>query len=118
MPAKNRGRYFFTEQQIQKYNRTIVPLGNLDCDASLELRKIGRSNLTNKRYQDAGVFFAGVAAQMTSALQFLVEILRSAQQPSGTPLHQQPLDRAAMRWGLRWISAKAQDERFLLSIPS
>lgn len=40
--------------------------------------------MTDKRYRDAGVFFAAVADQMTSALQFLMEIVRSAQQPSGT----------------------------------
>jgi hypothetical protein len=83
MPAKYKGRYFFMDQQMQEYNRTIVRLHNLCGDAFLELRKIARSNLTNKRYQDAGDFFADVSAQMTSALQFRVEILRSAQQPSG-----------------------------------
>jgi hypothetical protein len=85
MPAKNRGRrYFFTGQKIQEYNRTIIRLRNLECDAFLELRKIARLNLVSKRCQDAGVFFAAVAAEMTSALQFLVELLHSAQQPSRT----------------------------------
>ncbi len=84
MPAKNKGPYFFADQQMQEYNRTITRLRNLGCEASLELRKIGRSNVSTKRYQDAGDFFAAVAAQMTAALQFLVEILRSAQQPSRT----------------------------------
>jgi hypothetical protein len=84
MPAKYKGRYFFTDQQMQEHNRTIGRLHNLCGDAFLEFKKIARSNLANKRYQDAGDFFADVAAQMTSALQFLAEILRSAQQPSGT----------------------------------
>src|SRR5438105_4477545 len=84
MPAKYKGPYFFTEEQVQKYNRTLGRLRNLVRDAFLELRKIGRSNLTNKRYRDAGVFFATVAAQMTPALQFLVQIQNSAQRPSRT----------------------------------
>src|SRR6476660_4267095 len=73
MPARYEGPYFFTAQLLQNHNRTIIRLRNLDRDACLELRKIGRSNLTNKRYLDAGVFLSEVAAHMTSALQFLVE---------------------------------------------
>ena len=85
MPAKYEGWCLLRDQQ-QKYHRTIIRLHNLNCDACLELRKIGPSNSTNKRYQDAGVFFSAVAAQMTSGLQFLVEIPHSAQQPSCPPV--------------------------------
>lgn len=84
MPAKYKGRYCFTERQAQEYNRTLGHLRNLYGDAFRELRKVGRSNLTHKRYRDAGVFFAKVAAQMIYALQILVEIRSSAQQPSCT----------------------------------
>jgi hypothetical protein len=83
MPAKYKGPYSFTDRQVQEYNRTLRRLRNLHGnagDAVGELRKIGRSNLTNKRYTDAGDFFAKVAAQMTSALQFLMAIRSSAQQ--------------------------------------
>jgi hypothetical protein len=84
MPAKYKGRYFFTDRQIREFDRTIGRLHKLYGGAFLELRKTVRSNLTNKRYQDAGVLFAAMADQVASALQFLLEILRSAQQPSST----------------------------------
>ena len=84
MSAKYKRPYIFTELQVEKYDRTIRRLRNLDGDAFSELREAGRWNLTNKRYSDAGVVLVKVAAQMTCALQFLVEILRSAQQPSRT----------------------------------
>ena len=84
MPAKHNGRYFFMERQLQEYTRTIDRLRNLNCVALLKLREIGRWNWSNKRYKDAGDFFSAVAAQMILALQFLVAIRSSAQQPSGT----------------------------------
>jgi len=79
MPAKYKGRYFFTERQLQEDTGTLGHLRKLLRDAFRELRQIVRSNLTNKRYMEAGQFLA-TATQMISALQFLGEILSSARE--------------------------------------
>src|SRR5437764_12493950 len=77
VPAKFKGLYRFTERQVDDYNSTLRRLRRLHRDALSELRQIEPSNLNNKRYTRAGAFLGMVATQMTSALQFLVEILSS-----------------------------------------
>lgn len=78
MPAKYKGRYLFTERQLQEYDRTLAYLRRLHRDALRELRQVNRSNLTHKRYAQSSVFLTSVGTQIISAVKSLVEILRSA----------------------------------------
>ena len=79
MPTRNNGRRsFFTQQQIEQINGTYDYLRQLHRDVLRQLRQMGRSISTDKR-ADALLF--GVAGQIVGALQFLVAISSSAQEP-------------------------------------
>jgi len=77
MPVKNNGRYFFTKRQIHQIDRMYDHLRQLHRDAFRELQKIGRSTLTDNR---VAAFLRTIADQIIGALQFLAEILSSAQE--------------------------------------
>jgi len=79
MQARFKGPYFFTQQQADGYNRTLGNLREVHGDAFRELRLIVLSNLTKKSYMQAGESLTSVASQINSGLQFIMEILCSAQ---------------------------------------
>jgi hypothetical protein len=77
MPAKIKGRNFFTEQQRQQIIGTYDYLRELHRDAYPGLRQLGGSTSADKR---ADVLLSRMAEEIGSAVKFLVEILSSAQE--------------------------------------
>jgi hypothetical protein len=75
MLRKNQRPFLFTEVQLQQLKRTEDSLRKLNRDALRELRRIGFTDLTNRKYSEAGESFQIVATQMISALRFREEIL-------------------------------------------
>jgi hypothetical protein len=75
MLRKNQRPFLFTEVQLQQLKRTEDSLRKLNRDALRALRRIGFTDLTNRKYSEAGQSLRIVATQIISALQFREEIL-------------------------------------------
>jgi hypothetical protein len=72
MPAKYKGRYVYTEQQIQQIYETYDYLRELHRDIYRALRQLSGSTDTD--------FYCGAAEEIVGALKVLVEISNSAQE--------------------------------------
>src|SRR5438132_13614248 len=55
MLDKKRRRFFFTDRQMQQLVRTNDRLRQSNGSALRELRRVGRSNLSSKKYKEAGI---------------------------------------------------------------
>ncbi len=80
MLDKKGRRFFFTDRQMQQLVHTNDLLRQSNGSAWRELRRVGRSNLTSKKYKEAGIRLEMVAAQITSVLQLREDILISARE--------------------------------------
>jgi len=80
MLDKKGRRFFFTDRQKQQLVRTNDRLRQSNGSAWRELRRVGRSNLTSKKYKEAGIRLQMEAAQIIGVVQFREEILISARE--------------------------------------
>src|SRR5438309_4153447 len=80
MLDKKGRRFFFTHRQMQQLVLTNDRLRQSNGSAWRELRRVGRPNLTSKKYKEAGIRLQMVAAQIIGVLQFREDILISARQ--------------------------------------
>ena len=80
MLNKKGRRFFLTDWQMRQLVRSNDLLRQSNGSALRELRRVGRSNLTSKRYKEAGICLQMVAAQIIGVLQFREEILISARE--------------------------------------
>src|SRR5205814_3780614 len=83
MPRKNQGPVKFTDSQVQQLKRTNKNLRKLNRAARDELRRIGRMDLTDRQYREAGESFGTIATRMIGALRFYhaIEKAEPQQQP-------------------------------------
>ena len=86
MLDKKGRRFFLTDPQMQQLVRSNDRLRQSNRSALRELRRVGRSNLTSKKYKEAGICLEMVAAQIIGVLQFREDILISARQPGAVEL--------------------------------
>jgi len=80
MLDKKGRRVFFTDRQMQQLVLTNDRLRQSNGSALRELRRVGRSNLTSKKYKEADIRLQMVAAQIIGVLQLREEILISARE--------------------------------------
>ena len=80
MLDKSRRRFFFSDRQMQQVVRTNDLLRQSNGSALRELIRVGRPNLTSKKYKEAGIRLQMVAAQIIGVLQFREDILISARE--------------------------------------
>jgi hypothetical protein len=78
MLDKQGRRFFFTGRQMQQLVLTNDRLRQSNGSALRELRRVGRANLTSKKYKEADSCLQMVADQIIGVLQFREEILISA----------------------------------------
>ena len=103
MLDKKERRFFFTDRQFQQLILTNDRLRQSNGSALRELRRVGRSNLTSKKYKQAGIRLQMVAAQIIGVLQLREDILISARE-QGAVLnaaiqeHYQPVGWLEERW--------------------
>ena len=86
MLDKKERRFFFTDRQMQQLVLSNDRLRQSNGSALRELRRVGRPNLTSKRYKEAGICLQMVAAQIIGVLQFREEILISARDQGAVEL--------------------------------
>ena len=86
MLDKKGRRFFFSDRQMQQLVHTNDLLRQSNGSAWRELRRVGRSNLTSKKYKEAGICLEMVAAQIIGVLQFREDILISARQQGAVEL--------------------------------
>ena len=86
MLDKKGRRFFFSDRQMQQLVHTNDRLRQSNGSAWRELRRVGRSNLTSKKYKEAGICLEMVAAQIIGVLQFREDILISARQQGAVEL--------------------------------
>jgi hypothetical protein len=84
MLRKDQRPFCFTDSQVQELNRINYKLRKLNRSAHDQLRWLGRPSLTTGQYREASESLGNIATQMTSALRFRRQILRTGreQQPS------------------------------------
>jgi hypothetical protein len=80
MLDKKGRRFFFTDQQMQQLVLTNDLLRQSNGSALRELRRVGRPNLTSKKYKEPGIRLEMVAAQITNVLKLREDILISARE--------------------------------------
>jgi len=86
MLDKKGRRFFFSDRQMQQLVHTNDLLRQSNGSAWRELRRVGRSNLTSKKYKEAGIRLQIVAAQIIGVLRFREEILISAREQGAVEL--------------------------------
>ena len=80
MLDKKRRRFFFTDRQMQQLVRTNDRLRQSNGSSLRELRRVGRSNLSSKKYKEAGICLEMVAGQIIGVLQLREDLLISARE--------------------------------------
>lgn len=88
MLSKKDRPFFFTDQQMEQLKSTNGTLLRLNRDVRRELRRIGRSNISDKKYRVAGLLLGNLAMRMISVVQLREDVLDSgrAQEPAGVDL--------------------------------
>ena len=86
MLDKKGRRFFLTDPQMQQLVRSNDRLRQSNRSALRELRRVGRSNLTSKKYKEAGIRLEMVAAQIIGVLQLREDILISAREQGAVEL--------------------------------
>jgi len=80
MLDKKGRRFFLTDPQMQQLVRSNDRLRQSNRSALRELRRVGRSNLTSKKYKEAGICLEMVADQIIGVLKLREDLLISAQE--------------------------------------
>ncbi len=84
MPRKNQRPFNFTDWQVQQLKRTNKSLRKLNRAARHELRLIGRMDLTQRQYREAGDLLGTIAKRMIGELRFHHAIVEA--EPEQQPL--------------------------------
>ena len=84
MQRKNQGPFKFTDSQVRQLKRTSQSLRKLNRAARGELRLIGRMDLTQRQYREAGDLLGTIAKRMIGELRFHHAIVEA--EPEQQPL--------------------------------
>jgi hypothetical protein len=84
MLDKNGRRVFLTDWQRQQLVRTNDRLRQLNSSVWRELRRVGRANLTSKKYKEVGTCLQMRAARIIAVLQLREDILNSGREQAAS----------------------------------